>query len=133
MSQTNCNVTSNDETSIECTLATPWVSGKWIPDVRLIEGCIPVDSSVEPYDVPYIVGGISPEVINAAGGETISFYGEHFPSNLADFPHMKVEWADGTRCIPIESNSTELKCRNLAFSNEVISQALAANDGRRQL
>jgi hypothetical protein len=46
LSQTNCDITSNDEASIECTLATPWVSGKWRPAVRTAKGRLPVADSV---------------------------------------------------------------------------------------
>ena len=67
LSQTNCEVTSNNANSIECTLVTPWVSGKWLPAVRDVNGRIPIDDSVAKHVVPYIVTSTNPPEMSAGG------------------------------------------------------------------
>lgn len=98
--------------------------------MRTARGRLPVADSVEKWVVPHVVTSVSPAAMNAAGG-VATFYGANFPSNLADFPGMKVWWADGTPCYPRWSNSTMLVCSYPAFSVEVRSAAAAegANGG----
>ena len=94
VAQTNCEVTSNSEDSIECTLVTPWVAGKWLPAVRDSKGLIPNKPEVQPHEVPYVVTHTDPANVNVAGYEVITFFGENFPSNLGDFPDMVIRWVD---------------------------------------
>lgn len=83
-------MTSNNANSIECTLVTPWVAGKWLPAVRDAKGRIPIDDSVQVHEVDYIVTSMHPPKMAAAGWEEITFYGENFPSNLGDHPGFKI-------------------------------------------
>ena len=46
LAYTDCEITSSDSSTIECTLVNPWVAGRWLPSVRVKEGIIPVDASV---------------------------------------------------------------------------------------
>ena len=57
---TKCAITSIDSNSIECTLAEPWVAGRWYPVVRVKEGIIPMSDGVSAHTVQVVITGFSP-------------------------------------------------------------------------
>ena len=137
LANTDCAITSHDESMIQCTLVTPWVGGEWLPAVRDAKGRIPVSSSVATHKVPVLVNSFNPAVINVAGGDKMTVYGEGFPSDLSAHPGFELTWEeDGTKCIVYESTATEVKCVNRKFSRQLQSDVIAeleANGGRRAL
>lgn len=46
LAETDCIITSNDSTTITCTMAFPWTVGTWLPVVRDAKGIIPLDTGV---------------------------------------------------------------------------------------
>ena len=86
LAKTECIVSTNDETTIICTLVTPWVAGNWMPEVRDDKGLIPLSGSVSKYNVPLVISGVSPNSdLNLAGGDILTVTGENFPSTLEGF------------------------------------------------
>ena len=86
LAKTECIVSTNDETTIICTLVTPWVAGNWMPEVRDDKGLIPLSGSVSNYNVPLVISGVSPSSdLNLAGGDILTVTGENWPSTLEGF------------------------------------------------
>lgn len=135
VANTNCNVTQSTDTLIICSLVTPIVAGKWLPQVRDSKGIIPVAADVADHEEPLVITNFSPLTLNVAGNELITVYGSGFPSNLIDVPEFTLAFADGTPCVVEETSSTECKCRTGRFSRQWTDEVLAAssnsNGGRR--
>ena len=118
LAKTDCVVSSNDGSQIVCALATPWVAGSWVPEVRDAAGLIPVSDAVAAHTVPLVVTGVAPDLdLNQAGGDILAITGEGFPSTLEGHD-LKFRFSDGTDCIPFETTATEVKCVTRPFAPE---------------
>ena len=121
------------ESAIVCTLESPWAAGSWLPDVRDANGQVPIDPSVAPHILALRITDFSPTILNVAGGDIVTVTGENFPVMLSKFPGFAFQWSDGSKCVVLESTSSWARCRNVAFSEEVRDEVIAARDGRRRL
>ena len=92
------SITSNDGSSLVCTLDSPCQAGDHEPVVKSPKGLIPNASGFSKYTVPLVVTSVSPsDSLNPAGGDRITILGSGFPSRITatDF---RVEFDDGTLC-----------------------------------
>ena len=65
---TPCTISSNDETSISCTLDNSVMFGTHYPEVRDAYGLLPVSDDLVPYEVALVVDSTDPSIdVNPAG------------------------------------------------------------------
>lgn len=107
---TGCTVTSNDATSIACTLDYPLIAGTWLPEVKDVKGLFPVDDTLLGHTVALVVTSVTPNSnLNPAGGDTIVIVGSGFPSvtTIGDAV-LSVTFDDGAMCDLTSSTPTEM-------------------------
>ena len=65
---TPCTISSNDETTISCTLNNAVMFGTHYPEVRDANGLLPVSDGLVPYEVTLVVDSTDPAIdVNPAG------------------------------------------------------------------
>ena len=79
---TPCTISSNDETSISCTLDNPVIFGTHYPEVRDEKGLIPISNSLEAYEVALVVDSTDPSTDVNPAGQSITISGSGFPSSM---------------------------------------------------
>jgi hypothetical protein len=98
VAEINCAITSNDATTISCTLASPLIAGDWTPVVKDAKGLIPNASTIAATSVPLVVTNVTPKTnLNPAGGELITITGSGFSSSAGN-SNVKTDFSDGTIC-----------------------------------
>ena len=92
------SITSNDGSTLVCTLDSPCQAGDHEPVVKSPKGLIPNAAGFTKYTVPLVVTSVSPNTdLNPAGGDLITIVGSGFPSRTTA-PDFSIEFDDGTLC-----------------------------------
>jgi hypothetical protein len=117
LGHTNCVITSNTATAVDCTLATPLFGGSWKPAVKDAKGLIPVSASLTPATVTPTVTSVSPTTgFNPAGGDIITIVGTDLPSAVVGQTVVSLTFEDGNVCDMQTSTPTQITCKTRGFS-----------------
>ena len=111
---TRCTETSNDGSTITCTLDDTRVSGNWLVDILTVHGLTPTTVTTN-INVPVSVSSITPNVdVNYLGGNVMTITGDSFGY---DKHAIKVSYADGTSCDILSVTMTQITCENRRFTS----------------
>ena len=107
---TPCTISSNDETSISCTLDNAVIFGTHYPEVRDEKGLIPISNSLEAYEVALVVDSTDPSTDVNPAGQSITIFGSGFPSSMDEVPTTFQIAFGESDCTLTSSSSTEMTC-----------------------
>lgn len=111
---TRCTETSNDGTTITCSLDDTRVSGNWLVDILTVHGLTPTTVTTN-INVPVSVSNISPSVdVNYLGGTIMTIDGDNFGY---DPSVISVTYADGTSCDILSVSMIQITCVNRRFTS----------------
>ena len=80
LAMTDCVITINTDSTIECTMSTEWTAGRWLPQVRDAKGLIPNDAGLQSHYIGPVLISITPYAeLNPAGFDTLTLSGSNFP------------------------------------------------------
>lgn len=110
---TRCTETSNDGSTITCTLDDTRISGEWIVDILTVHGLTPTTVTTN-ITVPISVTSIEPNVdVNYLGGTVMTIVGDSFGY---DPSVVSVTYEDGTSCDILTVSMTKITCKNRRFT-----------------
>jgi hypothetical protein len=111
---TRCTETSNDGTTISCSLDDTRVSGNWLVDILTVHGLTPTTVTTN-INVPVSVTNITPSVdINYLGGTIMTIDGDNFGY---DSSVISVTYTDGTSCDILSVSMMQITCVNRRFTS----------------
>ena len=114
---TDCAVTSNNASTVSCTLESPLRAGTWKPEVRDAKGLLPNAAGIAGHSVPLVVDSVYPTAeLNPAGGNIITITGSGFPSRI-DAEGVTLEISNAP-CKIRTSTPTEMTCETRRFSDQ---------------
>ena len=91
-------------------MVSDWVAGEWVPKLVTSLGVVPVDTAVAGHIVTPTISSVSPNVLNPAGGETVTVFGSGFPASLDTEDSVVVYFSDNTACRVQSCQATEVSC-----------------------
>jgi hypothetical protein len=105
-----CAISTNDGTTLSCTLPYNLYAGSHKPVVKDDKGLIPTSAGFAATDVPLVIDAVFPVTeVNTAGGGEITVQGSSFPS-IIGLEDVSLTFSDGQTCDISETTETEMKC-----------------------
>jgi hypothetical protein len=106
----DCAISTNDGTTLSCTLEYNLYAGSHKPVVKDDKGLIPFSAGFAATDIPLVIDAVFPVTeVNTAGGSEITIQGSSFPS-IIGLENVSLTFSDGQNCDISATAETEMKC-----------------------